>query len=58
MANYKTKIARENPRTALWPENQGKNQNVFFFNFVLLKWEQFTVVNDTVFSFSRVFSSY
>ena len=58
MPNYKTKKAIENPRTALWSENSGKNQNVFFSNFVLLKWEQFTVVNNTVFSSSREFSSY
>ena len=58
MTNYKTKRAGGNRRIALWPENLGKNQNVFFSNFVLLKWEQFTVVNDTVFSSSRVFSSY
>ena len=37
MANYKTKIARKNPRTALWPENQGKNQNVVFFQFCSIK---------------------
>ena len=30
MTNYKIKKAGGNPRIALWPENLGKNQNVFF----------------------------
>ena len=30
MTNYKTKRAGGNRRIALWPENLGKNQNVFF----------------------------
>ena len=41
MTNYKTKKDGRNPRIASWPENLRKNQNVFFSNFVLLKWEQF-----------------
>ena len=40
MTNYKTKKAEGNPLIALWPENLGKKQNVFFSNFVLLKREQ------------------
>ena len=57
MTNYKTKKAGGNP-IALWPENLGKNKNVFFCNFVHLKWAQFTTVKNTVSSSSRVFSSY
>lgn len=45
MTNCKTKKAGGNRRIASWPENLGKRQNIFFFSFVLLKWEQFTVVN-------------
>ena len=56
MTNYKTKKAGRNPRIALWPENLGKNH--FFYNFSLLKWEKFTIANNTVFSSSRVFISY
>ena len=37
MTNYKTKKAGGNPRVALWPENLGKNQNVFFFQVFSIK---------------------
>ena len=37
MSNYKTKKAGRNPRVALWPENLGKNQNVFFFQVFSIK---------------------
>ena len=42
----------------LWPENLEKKPKRFFSNFVLLMWEQFTVANNTICSFSRVFDSY
>ena len=46
ITNYKTEKTGVNPTiTALWPENLGENH--FLKNFVLLKWEQFTVVNIT-----------
>ena len=51
MTNCKTKKAGGNRRIALWPENLGKMQNIFFFSFVLLKWEQFTVVNYILYNF-------
>ena len=37
MTNYKTKKAEGNPLIALWPENLGKKQNVFFFQFCSIK---------------------